>query len=117
MGMRPAAFSSVIGFGDTHRRDTRVDPTPRTNQTPVGGGKRSPGRWQPDRVVGRQTGCWGRQTGTLTKISRLLLKYFLDFHKMLFLDLDNTTVGDHDIVCNAICKSLTVHALPPPVLV
>ena len=41
--------------------------------------------------------------------SRLLLKYFLDF--------DNTTVGDHDIVCNAICKSLTVHALPPPVLV
>jgi hypothetical protein len=36
---------------------------------------------------------------------------------MLFLDLDNTTVGDHDIVCNATCKSLTVHALPPPVLV
>jgi len=36
---------------------------------------------------------------------------------MLFLDLDNKTVGDHDIVCNATCKSLTAHALPPPVLV
>jgi hypothetical protein len=73
VGWCPAAFSSVIGFGrcDTRRRDTCVDPTPRTNQTPVGGGKRSPGRWQPDRVVGRQTGLLG-QTDSGCRLSKVV---------------------------------------------
>ena len=63
-GWCPAAFSSVSAFGrrDTRRRDTRVDPTPRANQIPVGGGSGALDAGSQTGLLTDRQGCWGRQT-------------------------------------------------------